>query len=237
VHVTRFLNGNDPELGSPWSSGLNGTSNGIGTLTVVDSSAKSLYDVVTLGLTRRWANNFQGQLNYTFSWDHSDDDNERDPFSFRYVSIRNLDAEYGFSDRDQRHRLNGFLLWQAPGKVNLNLRYSYRSAQPVSLAANGSVSQTPFGATSDRKRADGSIVERNTGRKDNAYSSLDLRLSREFRAGARLSLEPILEVFNLFNSKNLLVPQVTNLIFNFDGTVRAGLGDPRQAQLGVRVIW
>jgi hypothetical protein len=237
VHVTRFLNGNDPELGSPWSSGLNGTSNGIGTLTVVDSSAKSLYDGVTLGLTRRWANNFQGQLNYTFSWDHSDDDNERDPFSFRYVSIRNLDAEYGFSDRDQRHRLNGFLLWQAPGKVNLNLRYSYRSAQPVSLAANGSVSQTPFGATSDRKRADGSIVERNTGRKDNAYSSLDLRLSREFRAGARLSLEPILEVFNLFNSKNLLVPQVTNLIFNFDGTVRAGLGDPRQAQLGVRVIW
>ena len=33
------------------------------------------------------------------------------------------------------------------------------------------------------------------------------------------ALEPIFEVFNLFNSKNLLVPQTTNLIFNFDGTV------------------
>ena len=43
---------------------------------------------------------------------------------------RDLDAEYGFSDRDQRHRFNGFLLWQAPGAVNVNVRYSYRSAQP-----------------------------------------------------------------------------------------------------------
>jgi hypothetical protein len=237
VHVTRFLNGNDPELGSPWSSGLNGTPNGVTTLTVVDSSAKSLYDGVTFGLTRRWANRFQGQVNYTLSWDRSDDDNERDPFSFRYVSIRNLDAEYGYSDRDQRHRLNGFLLWLTPGDVNVNLRYSYRSAQPQSLAASGGISQTPFGALSDRKRADGSIVERNTGRKDNTYSSLDVRLSREFKTGGRVSIEPIVEVFNVFGSKNLLVPQVTNLIFNFDGTVRAGLGDPRQAQVGLRVLW
>ena len=36
------------------------------------------------------------------------------------------------------------------------------------------------------------------------------------------------EIFNLFNCTNLLVPQTTNLIFNFDGTIRAGLGDPRQ---------
>ena len=104
-------------------------------------------------------------------------------------------------------------------------------------AADGSVSQAPFGPTSDRIRADGTIVERNTGRKDNVYSSLDLRLSREFQAGKTVRVEPIFEVFNLFNSKNLLAPQTTNLVFNFDGTIRAGLGDPRQAQVGLRVIW
>ena len=43
------------------------------------------------------------------------------------------------------------------------------------------------------------------------------------------------EIFNVLNSKNLLAPQTTNLIFNFDGTVRAGLGDPRQAQVGARI--
>jgi hypothetical protein len=99
-------------------------------------------------------------------------------------------------------------------------------------------SQAPFVAgPSDRVRPDGSVVQRNTGRKDNTFSALDLRLSREFALGRRVRFEPIVEVFNLFNSTNLLVPQVTNLIFNFDGTVRAGLGEPRQMQVGARLIW
>jgi hypothetical protein len=244
VHITRFIEGNDTAFGAPWSTGIGpGGTNGIaagssggGGLTVVDSSAKSRYEGLTLGLSRRWADNVQFQVNYTLSWDYSDDDNERDPFTYRYIRHDNLAAEYGFSDRDQRHRLNGFLLWQAPQKVNVNLRYSYRSAQPLSLSASGAVSQSPFGPTSDRIRGDGTIVERNTGRKDNTFSALDLRLSRAFKAGA-VEVEPILEVFNLFNSTNLKVPQTTNLIFNFDGTITAGLGDPRQMQLGVRVIW
>jgi hypothetical protein len=236
--ITRFLNQNDPLLGSPWSSGLApGGINGITTLTTVTSTARSRYDGVTFGLTKRLSHNVQFQGNYTMSWDKSDDDNERDPFSFRYVKITDLDAEYGYSDRDQRHRFNSFLLWETPGRVNLNLRYAYRSAQPLSLNAAGGVSQAPFGSGSDRIRADGSIVQRNTGRKDNTYSALDLRLSREFGLNGRVSLEPILEVFNRFNSTNLLVPQNTNLIFNFDGTVRAGLGDPRQMQIGARLVW
>ena len=169
------------------------------------------------------------------------------PSPTRTPRSRDLEAEYGYSDRDQRHRLNGFLLWQAPGKVNVNLRYSYRSAQPLSYCAQGvasycttdtTPSQAPFVAgPSDRIRADGSVVQRNTGRKDNTYSALDLRISREFKLGKRAAIEPIVEVFNLFNSTNLLVPQTTNLIFNFDGTIRAGLGDPRQMQIGVRVLW
>ena len=55
--------------------------------------------------------------------------------------------------------------------------------------------------------------------------------------GGRKAIEPIVEVFNLLNSKNLLVPQTTNLIFNFDGTIRAGLGDPFQVQVGARLVF
>ena len=81
----------------------------------------------------------------------------------------------------------------------------------------------------DRIQPDGSIIERNTLRKDNEFFSSDLRLSREFRLRDRRSrIEPIFEVFNLFNSKNIRRPEVTNLIFNFDGTVQTGLGDPRR---------
>ena len=231
--ITRFVNRNDPLLGSPWSTGLGADGqNGIGTLTVVESTAKSLYHGLTLGLTRRPADNLQFQAYYTYSRDKSDDDNERDPFSFRYARVTDLDAEYSWSDRDQRHRFNGWMLWNAPMGVDLNVRYSFRSAQPKSITRTGADAGTP----ADRINPDGSVTRRNLGRKDNEYSSLDLRLAREFRFGG-IAIEPAVDVFNLFNSKNLRRPEVTNLIFNFDGTVQSGVGDPRQIQLGLRVIY
>ncbi|MES1211055.1 MAG: hypothetical protein ABUL63_01845, partial [Acidobacteriota bacterium] len=77
---------------------------------------------------------------------------------------------------------------------------------------------------------------RNLGRKDNEFSSLDLRLSRTFSFG-NVTLEPVFEVFNVFDEENFLRPQVTELAFNFDGTVRSGAGDPRQIQLGLRLLF
>jgi hypothetical protein len=241
-HITRFINRNDPLLGSPWSSGLGADGkNGVGVLTVVESSAKSLYQGVTLGVTRRPKNNLQYQVYYTYSKDKSDDDNERDPFTFRYAKVTDLNAEYGYSDRDQRHRLNGWLLWNAPMGLDLNVRYSYRSAQPKSITASGAEAGTPQ-ARCSKQNADGScpadavVTQRNLGRKDNQFSSLDFRLSKAFRFG-NITAEPALDVFNLFNSKNFKHPEVTNLIFNFDGTVQSGLGDARQAQIALRLLW
>ena len=259
-HITRFRNLNDPLLiggpGSctfacgPWSNGLGaGGTNGIGTLTVVESTAKSLYQGVTLGVTKRPTNNISFQAYYTYSKDKSDDDNERDPFTFRYAKITDLDAEYGYSDRDQRHRFNSWLLWNAPYGVDLNLRYSYRSAQPRSLSCvvspafcgNDAFGNPRFNAVAatpqDRINPDGSVTQRNLGRKDNEYSSLDFRLSKQFAIGNGMTLEPALDVFNLFNSKNFRRPEVTSLVFNFDGTVQSGNGDPRQMQLALRLLW
>jgi Carboxypeptidase regulatory-like domain/TonB-dependent Receptor Plug Domain len=251
-HITRFLNGNDPLLRNPrlpntcsfqcgpWSTGLAGGPNGIGTLTVVESSAKSLYQGVTLGITKRPSHNISFQANYTFSRDKSDDDNERDPFTFRYASIVDLDAEYGYSDRDQRHRFNSWFLWNAPLGLDLNVRYSYRSAQPLSLGIDGKPAATPqarclpVGPT--ELPCSAGAITRNRGRKDNEFSSFDFRLSKQFQLGGVIA-EPAIDVFNLFNSANFRRPEVTNLVFNFDGTVQSGVGDPRQVQLGLRVLW
>ncbi len=178
-YLTRFINRNDALLGSPWTTGLNGGPNGVSTLTTVESSAKSEYNGVTLGLNKRWSHNYQFQINYTLSWDRSDDDNERDPFTFRYAKVTDLGAEWGYSDRDQRHRLNSIFVWKGPGDVNFNFRYAYRSAQPKSITATGADANTP----QDRINADGSVTQRNLGRKDNQFSSLDIRLSRPFGLG------------------------------------------------------
>jgi len=231
-NLTRFTNRNDPLLGSPWSTGLEpGGFNGVNTLTVVESTASSEYNGLTVGLTRQ-SSKYSLQGFYTYSKDKSDDDNERDPFSFRYARITDLDAEWGYSDRDQRDRFNLWMLWHLPRDFDLNLRYSYRSPQPKSITADGSDAATP----QDRINADGTVTQRNLGRKDNKFSSLDLRVSRRFDFG-NYSVEGILDAFNVFNSSNFRTPSVTNLIFNFDGTVTSGVGDPRQVQLGVKVAW
>jgi hypothetical protein len=231
-NLTRFVNRNDPLLGSPWGSGLApGGFNGINTLTVVESSARSEYKGHTVGVTKR-GGKVQYQAYYTNSKDMSDDDNERDPFSFRYAKVTDLDAEWGLSDRDQKDRFNAWLLWQAPKGFDVNFRYTYRSPQPLSLKADGTVAQSP----QDRINPDGSVTQRNLGRKDNQFSSIDVRLSRRFQIG-NYELEGIIDVFNLANERNQFAPQTTNLIFNFDGTVQSGLGDPRQFQVGARLVW
>jgi hypothetical protein len=235
-NVTRFINRNDPLFGSPWA--------GIGTLTVVESSAKSRYNGVTVGLKRVLDPNFQFQFNYTLSWDKSDDDNERDPFTFRYARADNLAPEYGYSDRDQRHRFNGWMVANIGGGLFLNNRVSIYSAQPTSESC-GPSTFSPFAppagqrATSpaDRNCASGTVLQRNTLRKDNSYFSWDVGLTWPFNLGSRGRLELIAQMFNVLGSENFRDPAATSLLFNFDGTLRSGLGDPQQTQIGVHWVF
>ncbi|HEV2749375.1 MAG TPA: TonB-dependent receptor, partial [Gemmatimonadales bacterium] len=222
-HLTRFINRNDPVFGSPFGSGPAG----IGSLFTVESSAKSRYNGVTVGLKRVLDPNFQFDVNYTLSFDKSDDDNERDPFTFRYAQVDSLQKEYNWSDRDQRHRVNAWVLSKVFG-FYLNNRVSYYSAQPASASCGprpGNPFAPPAGSRAngpaDRICADGSILLRNTLRKDNAYFSWDIRISRPFAAGPRGQLEALIEIFNVTNADNFRDPGVGTFL-NFDGTIRSG---------------
>lgn len=228
VHLTRFVNRNDAVFGSPFSTGLGADGkNGIGTLTTVESSAKSLFRGFAVGMTKQMSRRFQFNWNYQLSADYSDDDNERDPFSFRYAVANNFQPDYNYSNRDQRHRFNAYALYQAPWGIEFAPRFSTRSAQPISVG----------NSPSDRIQKDGTIIKRNTLRKNNEFYSFDFRGAKMFKLSERFSVQGAVDVFNLFNSANPKKPEVTGLLFNFDGTVTSGLGDPRQAQLGVKLIF
>ena len=191
---------------------------GVGEIRSTESSARSLYQGLTFTVNRRFANRFQFQANYLLSWDRSDDDNERDPFTFRYADPRDLTPEYGYSDRDQRHRFNAFATFLLPYDINVSPIVQYRSSQPTSVVDRGVFPN---------------IVQRNTVRLGNEFFTFDVRVSKGFKFGERMELEGIFEAFNLFNNRNQRsLPRP--LTFNFDGTVSAGFGEPRQAQLGVR---
>ena len=237
-HLTRFINGNDAVFGAPWATGLAG-GNGIGTLTVVQSSAKSRYNGITAELKRTGNQRLQFQANYTLSFDKSDDDNERDPFTFRYAQADSLQREYNWSDRDQRHRFNAWALAILPGDFYLNNRVSAYSAQPASEVCGPDNVGTGQRAVTPQQRIcpDGHILQRNTIRRDNAYFSWDIRLSRPFNLGPRGTFEAIFEVFNVTNADNFKDPASGGTFLNFDGTIRSGLGEPRQFQVGGRYLF
>jgi len=238
-NLFRFVNRNDAVFGSPFSDFPGDPSNGVGQVTVLESSAHSIYHGITLGLRGEVTRNLQFDVNYTLSWDKSDDDNERDPFSFRYARADRLDAEWGFSDRDQRHRFNAWILARLPGDIVLNNRISAYSAQPISekCGANNRGTGERAASPADRICPDGSILQRNTLRKDNAFFTWDVRASRPFDLGEQGTVELIAEVFNLFNTDNFQDPSALSPLFNFDGTIRSGLGDPFRVQLGARWAW
>ena len=175
-------------------------------------------------MNKKYSQGYQFQVNYTLSRDLSDDDNERDPFIVPLRAGRQPRARVQLLrsrpapplQRLAAHHLQGLRVQQSASRA--------RSAQPRSIG------NTP----QDRIQPDGTIIKRNTLRKDNEFFSWDLRVTRDFKVGGAI-VQPIFEVFNLTNARNIREPEVTNLVFNFDGTVQSGLGDPRQAQFGVRV--
>ena len=223
VHLTRFLNINR-RLNA---AGFPIFGDYLGEVMVASAVGKSVYDGFTAGMRKRLSRGFQFEWNYVLAKDKDDDSNERDPFTDRSFDINNLQLDYALSDRDIRHKFNFFMFSELPGGFEFVPRIQARGAQPVTPAV---------GRTA---------TNRNTARKDNAYFSFDWRLSRPFKFGERYSLVPTVEMFNSFNNENnvdnRLVLTGTALstpgLFNFDGFLRQGVGDPRQLQLAVKFIF
>ncbi len=165
---------------------------------------------------------YQLEANYVLSKDEDDDSNERDPFTDRSFNFYDLSLDYGPSDRDIRHKFNFFTFAALPGQVTANVRMQGRTAQPI---------------TTSPRVLNGVDRGRNWDRKDNEYFSLDWRLQRAFRFGTGYQVIPSLEMFNTFNNANNINPLTTPGLFNFDGFLRQGVGDPRQLQLAVKVTF
>lgn len=221
VHLTSFFNVNaeglfDAKGNTVIPEGSFGPF--LGDVFVASSTAKSLYRGLTVGMRKRFSSRFQFEWNYVISEDLDNDSNERDPFTDRRLDPANPSLDYSFSDRDERHKFNVFGYLELPGGFNFDGRLQVHSPQPI----------TP--ATCDPTLG----CKRNSAWKDNEYASFDWRVTRPIKFGDRYTLTPAIELFNTFNSKNNVNPLVTPALFNFDGFLRVGVGDPRQAQLSVR---
>lgn len=244
VYLTRFV---DPNTGSSVvvpASGDTVTYTGpapfpnLGSVTDTQSSAHSLYRGLTIGAKKQFRHGFQLEANYVLSEDLDDDSNERDPFTFRYFNRFDFRKDYSFSDRDSRHKFNLYAYTKLPAGFEFSGRIQAHTAQPITDNPLGTGTGAPCSTNNSLTRiVNGIDCGRNHLRKDNGFFTFDWRAIRPFHFGERYTLLPMLEMFNSFNNRNNVNPLVTPGLFNFDGFLRQGVGDPLQAQLALKFVF
>jgi hypothetical protein len=190
------------------------------------SVGDSWYDGVTVAITRHPAPWGTFRLSYTFS---KGLDTSGNFFFSQPQDASNVAAERGRSDNDQRHRLALSGTFDAPSRLwHFSYIYTYTSALPFNIQLpNDRNGDTVF---NDRPAG----VGRNAGEGFD-YRALDLRLSRTFPLRTGLSLEAMLEGFNVLNRANWQVPNNTFGSPTFGKPT--AVNDPRQVQLGLRIEW
>ncbi|HEV7859926.1 MAG TPA: TonB-dependent receptor [Pyrinomonadaceae bacterium] len=206
-----------------------------------ESSGDSYYNGMVVSFKRRFSRWAQARVSYTLSKAIDDVGNA---FFFTPQDNFNLRAERGLSDNDQRHRLALSGSFESPAVASgaSNWRRSLDDFQLSYIFQYGS--RLPFNIqTGADRNFDTNVNDRPPGVGRNTglgfdFASLDLRLNRRLRLGEHLSLDAMVEGFNILNRANLQLPNNT---FGTGTTPLPGFGrptaadNPRQVQFGLRL--
>jgi hypothetical protein len=246
---TRFI------IGRPVGSVINPDTGGPDVVTNLESSVNTKYDGLWAVLRKTYG---RGEVDVAYTWakayNYANDD--QIPFSYSPIDPNDLHREYGPPPNDQRHRLviSGTAslpysfrfspIWTMASGVPMDILLpdaservptlqrnaggrSFHSARELNAFirqtnASGGVS-TPGGGSAVLL----SLVD-DSARFNRSFNSLDFRLSRDFHFGERYVFEVLGEVFNIFNTKNIL----GNSNLNYSGyqnTLVRDSNDPTKA--------
>ena len=192
----------------------------------LESSVKTKYDGLLLSVERRLARGFQFRASYTLSKAFNYANDDQIPFSNGPLNSNNLQLEYGPTPNDQRQRFTfagyaeapfGFTfapIWTMASGVPLDILLPDGSARLPGLQRNAGGRLFDTGAELNeylrQVNAVGGIAGQllplvgDNARFNDGFNSFDLRVARPIHFGERVRLEPVAEVFNLFNVTNVL---------------------------------
>ena len=256
-----------------------------GYVQVRDPSAHSQYQAFTVrGQLRRKFGQFDAF--YTLSRNLDSDSTERNATFASYDNAFNLAPEYNYGAIDRRHVVAFSSVLNLPWGFELGMTSRYLSGAPIdvsvssivdpsglsSLAASYAALVTLQHSTSgDLNQDAGNFNDRpylapGVSSKRNSYRNkslkfLDLRLQRNFKFGEKFELAPSVEVFNVFNFKNITLASTTATNYGNPGInentgavlapsnptflalrdaagnllLTNSPGNPRQIQLGLRL--
>jgi hypothetical protein len=221
---THFLIGRN--LGSVFNSVVGGQDRVVN----IESSVNTKYDGLLVSLEKRFSRHFQFRSSYTLSKSFNYANDDQVPFSIGPVDSNNLGLEYGPLPNDQRHRFVFAGDYELPRGFGLAAIWTMASGVPLDIMMPDGNSRVPLlqrnaggrvfhtgaelNAFIRQVNAGGGVnyagamqslpLVRDDARFSDGFNSFDLRLSKAFKFGEKVRLEPMAEVFNLFNVTNIL---------------------------------
>ncbi|HEY7575827.1 MAG TPA: TonB-dependent receptor, partial [Thermoanaerobaculia bacterium] len=207
-----------------------------GRITTNVSDAQSIYDAISLQLSRRYAQNWSAGVVVTFSHDRDNDSNERNFAGIQAEDYNNIALNYGYSNRDQRWKLAANGIWDTPlWEISLSGSLRYQTGSTYNATANSDLNGDGEGTT-DRPTVGGVHFGRNTFRQPD-FTSLDLQIAKRFEIKP-VGIQIAAQCFNCTNAGNRFV---TDTVWGTAETPRAtfgqpiGVGTPLTGQVAIRV--
>ena len=205
----------------------------------------SRYDGLQVAVTKRMSQNYQFGLTYLLSKNRDSGPSANNPFD--------LEAEFGRSALDQRHRLVGNWVVRLPFETVFSGIAFVASGRALGATTGGIDTNGDGVATADRPICgmdarfnagcaflgvpNGERIPRNPLTSDEV-ARFDMRLAKTVRVG-KVRFEPSVEVFNVFNRRNYAPntynTNLTNARFGQPGRSQSLPYLPRQVQLAVRL--
>lgn len=198
----------------------------------LESSVGFKYDGLLLSVEKRLSNRFAFRSGYTLSKAFNYANDDQIPFSNGPIDPNNLQLEYGPTPNDQRHRFTFAGTVEMPFGIRFSPILTLASGVPMDIILPDGLSRIPqlqrnaggrlfknaaeLNAFIQNLNANGGVngnllpLAPSNARFNDNFSSLDFRLSKTFTFKERFRLEPIVEVFNVFNTTNILGVSNTN---------------------------
>ena len=213
-------------IGRPIGEVFNPVVGGPDRVVNLESSVGTRYDALLASLEKRWGAGQQVRLSYSLARARNYVNDDQIPFGAGPIDPNDLEREYGPTPNEQRHRLvlsGSFLLplelrlsgiWTVASGVPMDILMPDGSRRVPTLSRNAGSrefeSATELNAYITSLNASGGIdgvplpLVGDDARFSDGFDALDLRLSRRFAVSKTVSLEAIVECFNVFNVTNIL---------------------------------
>jgi hypothetical protein len=238
------VSGNFPELGGA-VVGAGRPDPRFNTVTTYSFQGRSRYHGLQVAVNKRMSRNYQYGVTYLLSKNKDSGGGANNPFD--------LDAEFGRSTLDQRHRFVANWVARLPWDVIFSGVSFIASGRALSATTGGidingdtaTGADRPICGVDPRFNAgcaalgvpNGERIPRNPHRSD-PVARFDVRFARTFPI-KQVRIEPSLEAFNVFNRRNYAPAaynlNLTNARFGQPGRSQSLPYLPRQIQLALRV--